>query len=118
MTFPVLKTGASAQYPLKRALAYRNEIHRYVDGSEQRYRDFGLPLREWTVELELLDEGEMETLAQFIQAVQGRAGEFVYVDPMTGVAYEHCSLASDENEGVFDGELRGRTQIRVRQNRT
>jgi hypothetical protein len=102
---------------LDRTVHYRNEIHRFVDGSEQRYRDYPSALREWTVDLSLLDEAELESVADFVRAMQGRGGTFVYTDPISGVEYANCSLAADDNECTFEGELRGRTRLRVRQNR-
>lgn len=117
MTFPLLKTGASAQYPLRCEVRYKNEVHRFVDGSEQRYRDFPAPLREWVVDLSLLDERELAALAEFVEESRGQYGEFHYTDPVTGVEYANCSLAGDDGESRFDGELRGRTRLVVRQNR-
>lgn len=37
--FPTLKTGATLQYPAQRATAFSTDVVRFVDGSEQRFRD-------------------------------------------------------------------------------
>ena len=45
----LLKTGALAQYTLERGSRYRTEVVRYVDGGEQRYREWNGVLRRWVV---------------------------------------------------------------------
>ena len=37
--FPKLKTGAVAQYPAQRTTRYSTHVMRFMDGSEQRYRE-------------------------------------------------------------------------------
>ena len=41
-TFPTLKTGAVMQYPAKATIRYSNRFIKFVDGGEQRYRDYPL----------------------------------------------------------------------------
>jgi hypothetical protein len=62
MTFPTLKTGAVAQYPLNRGLRFQTQAVRFMDGSLQRYRIYGTNLRQWVVKLALLDEQELGVL--------------------------------------------------------
>jgi hypothetical protein len=38
-TFPKLKTNAVAQYPASKTARYQNQALRFLDGTEQRYRD-------------------------------------------------------------------------------
>ena len=70
-TFPILKTGAVAQYPARRRVEFQNQAVRFVNGSEQRYRDCTAPRRGWEIALELLDEGELAAVEEFFRAASG-----------------------------------------------
>src|SRR5271166_354470 len=95
-TFPTLKTGAVAQYPASKTLRFQNQTVRFLDGSEQRYRDAAGPLHQWIIRLSELDESEMAALERFFDDNQGRLGGFAFMDPWDGTQYPNCSLASDE----------------------
>jgi|SRR5262245_20374031 len=112
-TFPVLRTGAVAQYPAVRAESYRNEVVRFVDGSEQRYRDSAGALRRWEIALDLLDEEELRAVEAFFEEVQGAFDTFTFVDPWDAAEYPNCSLESDQLEIVVSGEMRGGTVLVV-----
>ena len=85
-----------AQYPLAREARLRNQAVRFLDGSEQRYRDAGAPRRRWAIRLELLDEGELAAVEEFFAAMQGAYTAFTFTDPWDGQEYANCSLESDE----------------------
>jgi hypothetical protein len=113
--FPQLKTGAVAQYPLTRELRLQNQGVRFVDGSMQRYRDSrGARLR-WTIRLELLDEGEMAAVEEFVAEQQGAYGTFTFTDPWDGMAYDGCRLEGDDALLISAGEMLGATTITVTQ---
>ena len=95
-TFPQLKTGAVAQYPATKSLRFQNQTVRFLDGSEQRYRDAAGPLHQWVIRLSELDESETAAFEQFFRDNQGRLGSFAFTDPWDGRLYANCSLASDE----------------------
>ncbi|HOK48044.1 MAG TPA: DUF2460 domain-containing protein [Bryobacteraceae bacterium] len=114
--FPRLKTGAVAQYPAGRALSYATEVLKFVDGTDQRYRKRGAPVRRWLIRLDLLDETELARLEEFFAAAQGRLGSFSFEDPWTGNVHTDCSLENDEFEVELLGETRGRTVLVVREN--
>ncbi len=116
--FPMLRTGAVAQYPAQRAQERSTQVLEFVDGSQQRFRQYGRPLRRWVIRLELLDETEMATLEEFFLSLAGRSGHFSFTDPWDGTEYTDCSLDSDEMDLEFDGELSGKTSLAVRENRT
>jgi hypothetical protein len=115
--FPKLKTNAVTQYPGARTLRFQNQGIRFLDGTEQRYRDSAGALREWTLQLTDLDETEMAALERFFEAEQGAMGSFAFTDPWDGTNYPNCSLASDSIELVAAGELRGATAVRIVENR-
>ena len=117
MTFPKLKTGAVAQYPGRRVLRFQNQTLRFLDGSEQRYRDSGRAGHEWEIRLDHVDEGEMAALEEFFAANQGAFGRFEFTDPWDGQVYADCSLMADEMGLESLAELRGRTVLQIRENR-
>jgi hypothetical protein len=116
-TFPQLKTGAVAQYPASKILRFQNQTVRFLDGSEQRYRDAAGPLHQWTIRLSELDESEMAALEQFFDDNQGRLGSFAFTDPWDGTEYPNCSLASDELTLSSLAEMRGQASVTVIENR-
>jgi hypothetical protein len=116
-SFPQLRTGAVAQYPLDRALDFQNQTVRFVDGTDQRYRDSGGYRMRWRIQLNALDEGEMASLEEFFEASQGAFGTFTFTDPWDGREYEDCSLELDELRVTTAAELRGMTQLTVVRNR-
>ena len=117
-TFPRLKTGAVMQYPASKSVRFQNQIVRFVDGSEQRYRDAAGPLRQWVIQLSELDESEMAAIEQFFVDNLGQLGDFVFADPWDGNQYANCSLASDELVLRSVAEMRGNAALTVIENRS
>ena len=116
--FPSLKTGAVAQYPATRRIRYQNQALRFVDGTEQRYRDCAGPLRRWEIRLSQLDEGEIAALEEFFAAKQGTCGSFAFTDPWDGATYPDCSLEADALGLEAVAEMSGTTFLTVIQNRS
>ncbi len=115
--FPLLKTGAVAQYPLSTTLTYRADIVWFMDGSEQRFRNAPSVLHEWEIALDQLDEQEMASIESFFLENATVAGTFAFNDPSTGVTYPSCSIASDEMRVAFKGPSSGSTKLTIRENR-
>lgn len=115
--FPVLKTGAIAQYPAARARRYSTVVHEFVDGSEQRHGEFGAALRRWVIRLDLLDEAELFRLEEFFLERGGAAESFSFTDPWDGTEYPDCSFEGDEMELVFAEVGSGQAQVVVKENR-
>ncbi|MGD0498508.1 MAG: DUF2460 domain-containing protein [Bryobacteraceae bacterium] len=116
-SFPKLKTNAAAQYPATRSARYQNEALRFVDGTEQRYRDSAGPLHRWEIHLSQLDEAEMAALEEFFADNQGAFGSFSFVDPWDGQTYPNCSLDTDVLETMARAEMNGATSLTVVENR-
>jgi hypothetical protein len=117
--FPTLKTGAVTQYPGKRTLLFNTDTIRFLDGTEQRFRDSPSVLHQWTIQLDLLDEDELVTLDQFFLSNQGRFGSFSFTDPWDGTVYPNCSLAADAFSFQLRAEMRGKiTTLTVCENRS
>ena len=116
-TFPPLKTGAVAQYPATRTFRLQNQILRFLDGTDQRYRDSAGPLYAWEIRLNQLDETEMASLQAFFLANQGSFASFAFTDPWSGQVYSNCSLASDDMNITSLAEMQGKTSLVVIENR-
>ena len=116
-TFPQLKSGAVAQYPAGKTLRFQNQTLRFLDGTEQRYRDSAGVLHRWVISLDELDESEMAAVEQFFLDNQGRLGSFAFTDPWDGTQYANCSLAGDQLDLTSLAEMRGKTSVTVIENR-
>lgn len=114
--FPLLKTGAVAQYPAGLRIEHSTCVLRFVDGTEQRFREYARPLRLWEIHLELLDESEMARLEDFFESQQGRLGNFSFTDPWDGTVHEDCSLDSDSLALDFQDVMRGQATLIVKEN--
>ncbi len=115
--FPLLKTGAVAQHPATRVIQHSTCVLRFVDGDEQRFRNYAQPLKQWTIRLGLLDDDEMNRLEEFFRSQQGRLGSFSFTDPWDGVVYNECSLERDSLTLNFQDIMRGQTVLVVKENR-
>lgn len=111
--FPKLKTGVVAQYPAVREQRYGTEIHRFLDSSEQRYRDRAAGRKRWVLQLEQLDETETARLARFFEEQQGRLAVFEFEDPWTGTVVEKCRFGEDRFPMVEHCESRCSLQLTV-----
>ena len=116
-TFPTLKTGSFIQYPATKITGYSSVIVRFLDGSDQRYRQLTPPLRRWVIQLDMLDEAELATLDQFFIAEEGRFGMFAFVDPWTQTNFPNCSLDQEALGYQLTEESRGTTHLVIVENR-
>jgi hypothetical protein len=115
--FPTLHTGAVMQYPAKRMIHFNTHVIRFLDGTEQRFRENASGLHRWMIQLDLLDEAELAALDQFFLTNQGPFGNFSFIDPWDGTTYPDCSLEGDTFAFQLHGEIRGKTAVIVRENR-
>ena len=106
-----------AQYPADRETIFSTQVYRFLDGGEQRFPAYGAALHRWSIRLDWLDEGEIETLKEFFESEEGRAGSFSFTDPWDGMVYPSCSFESDSFAAVLKGPRQGATQVIVRENR-
>ena len=110
-TFPILKTGAVAQYPLDRVVRYSTQAIRFMDGSQQRFRLYGNGLRRWTIKLDQLDEQELSTVIAFVEQ-QGSA-VFAFTDPVTGDNVTTCVISGEQFDATMSREMSGQTTVVV-----
>ena len=112
--FPTLKSQAIAQYPSDRAIRYRTQVYRYVDGSEQRVRDCSAPVNRWTLRFTALSATEARALVDFHSQQRGRAGTFLFVDPWTGAEHTAC-FEQDELQINHVGEDKSACELQIRE---
>ena len=108
-----MKTGAVAQYPAARVERHSTEVRKFLDCGEQRYRDFAAARRRWVVDLAMLDETEMATLARFFDEQQGRLGVFEFEDPWTGTVVTPCRFGEDQFVTIEGSESRCAVRVTV-----
>ncbi len=108
-TFPTLRTGAVAQYPLDYSTRFATQTVRFLDGSSQRYRISGSGLRRWQIRLDLLDESELAALIDFVDAQTSNT--FQFADPLSGTIVASCVLSGDPFEAILEAEGRGRASL-------
>ena len=111
--FPKLKTGVVVQYPVLRASSFSTAVSRFLDSSEQRFRDYRGLRRRWVIRLSQLDESELERLVAFFVEQQGRSGAFDFEDPWTGGVVSGCRFEDDRLETVSHGEFDGRSELAI-----
>ncbi len=108
--FPKLKTGAAAQYPLSVASAFKTRVAKFLDLSEQRFRDRPGEVRRWVVDLRLLTHMELDEVERFFDEQRGGFGAFDFEDPTTGSVVPMCRFDQDalpvDERGDFDGAAR------------
>lgn len=114
--FPLLTTGAVAQYPLERQVRTATQVLRFLDGSEQKYRGLAAPLHGWRVQLDLLDDVERAAIDAFFVAQQGAVQPFAFTDPWDGVVYPNCRLGVEEVVILELQEMRANVTINILEN--
>jgi FAD/FMN-containing dehydrogenase len=116
-SFPALKTGAVAQYPAKRQIRFSTQVVEFIDGTEQRFREYTQALRRWVIRLDLLDATEVQALATFFDSV-GPVSPFSFTDPWDGSIHPNCVIEGGEFTAEWLDEFNGRTELTIRENRT
>jgi hypothetical protein len=108
-TFPTLKTGAVAQYPLVGGTRYSTQSVRFMDGSSQRFRLIGTRLRRWMVKLDQLDEQELGAVIAFVEQQGG--SDFAFTDPATGDNVPGCIISGDQFDAGMTREIDGQASL-------
>jgi hypothetical protein len=115
-SFPLLSTDAVAQYPSSRLLEFSTGVLRFVDGAEQRYRNFHQPTRRWVLRLHKAGIEELQAIEDFFVSRQGQTGSFSFTDPWDGVTYPDCSFDGDEVSMRLEDEGHSASTIVIRNN--
>jgi hypothetical protein len=117
LRFPALKTGAVIQYPGHRQTRFSTQVIEFLDGTEQRFREYAGPLMRWVIQLDKLDAGELQEAANFFDGA-GPTSTFSFTDPWDGTVHANCVVEGNEFQAKVLDEWRGQTQITIRENRT
>ena len=112
-TFPILKTGALAQYPLVRGVRFSTQSVRFMDGSQQSFRLYGNGLRQWIVKLDQLDETELGAVIAFVE--QQGSLTFTFSDPVTGETVTPCAIAGEQFTAGMTSEINGQTTLTIKE---
>ncbi len=97
LEFPKLKTGAAAQYGVRRGVAGEVRVLPFLDGTEQRYASKRWK-RKWRIRLDQLDEGEAGAVEEFVRRHFTTLEPFAFTDPQTGTVYAQCVVEGDGQE--------------------
>jgi hypothetical protein len=106
------------QYPAGREASYLTQVVRFLDGSEQRYRDYSAPLHRWQILFDRIDETELNALREFFRIQDGGAEPFSFIDPWDGTVYPSCCLDIDSMTEQLAAELDASTTITIKENRS
>jgi hypothetical protein len=88
---------------------------KFLDGSEQRFREYERVVRRWIIRLDLLNTQEWFEIESFFLSMQGRAGTFEFTDPWEGTKYTSCSLEEDSVRISLLGEERAQLSLIIRE---
>jgi hypothetical protein len=114
--FPILTTGAVTQYPSGRRTSYSTCVTQFVDGSEQRFREFRRPVRHWIIRLSHVSASEAAAVDSFFLSMQGRFGSFSFVDPWDGQEYTDCSFDQATLAAAASTDSNYQSQLVIRNN--
>lgn len=117
ITFPILKSGAVVQYPATRQSRFSTQVFEFLDGTEQRFRDYSSALGRWTIHLEQLDATELQSIISFFDEA-GWTSPFSFTDPWDGSVHANCVVENAELQADVEDEFSGRTELTVREVRT
>ena len=109
-TFPTLKTGAVAQYPLTSGYRFATQQVRFLDGSRHVF-PLQKALRRWIIQFDQIDPEEFSVVAAFVEATLGQT--FSFTDPGSGIVAPKCMLQGSAVEFQTLDEFRSKLQITV-----
>ena len=112
-TFPVLSSGAVAQYPVPQTNGQAVQIIRFLDSSDQRYLTQGRMFRQWQIRLDLLTDQELEQVENFFAMQQGDYTSFSFPDPISGTTIPNCRFGASTLLTEYTGIDRGSTSFWV-----
>jgi hypothetical protein len=116
-SFPILKTGAVAQYPAERQIRFSTQVIEFIDGTEQRFREYAQSLGRWVIRLDMLDATELQAVASFFDNA-GPSSVFSFTDPWDASVHGTCVVEGGELKTELLAEWSGRTELTIRENRT
>jgi hypothetical protein len=93
--FPQLMSGAVAQWPVVRRIRKRTILNEQIGGGRIALSDAGAASVDWELELNDLSELEMDSIRSLFKTVEGRYGEFTFLDPTDNLLACSGDLGAD-----------------------
>lgn len=87
-------TGFDEALPLKKSFEWKTDRVSYDSGLEQRNQIFERPIRHWSLNWEILDQGARDKLIELFQRAKGSFDTFLYTDREDFLA-SAVSIATD-----------------------
>jgi hypothetical protein len=97
-TFPQLRSGSGAQFPIRKRRVTRTIINECGDGRVLKLSDPNASRMVWDMQFRELTTEEMEAIRCLFEAVEGRMNCFTFVDPMDNL----LSWSEDPEQPVWD----------------
>ena len=105
--FPILSTGAVAQYPLARGTNFIVDIVRFLDGSEQRSLTRGRAQRRWVIQLSKVTEAELLRRSNsFLIRTKEISGALIYRSIQRRNRAQLPDIRSENYHGIPGGQER------------
>src|SRR5712692_5735684 len=79
--FPQLSTGAVGQYPIQKRRLSRTVVNEAWGGRRLKLADPDASAVEWILDFQTLTDNERDALEQLFVSVEGRWGDFTFLDP-------------------------------------
>jgi hypothetical protein len=103
LTFPLLNSGAVAQYPLPLTLQGSAQVISFIDGVDQRFIRQAKLLRAWEIQLSVLNDSEIQQVESFFLALDGQYETFSFPDPYSNSAVLNCRLGAPDLVSTYSG---------------
>jgi hypothetical protein len=108
LVYPQLPTGAIGQFPIHKSRHWRTVLNAAPDGSSIKLADPGGGTTEWQLQYGELSDGELFTLQQFFNSVEGTLIAFTFLDPLSNLlAWSNQLDQSAWEAGPFLGVSNG-----------
>ena len=92
-SFPTIRSGAVALYPLARGTERKTRVIKFIDDSEQRWRQ-APPLASFLLEFTDINSRDLSTLRVFWVTTKGRVDK-TWDFTILGTTYSHLGFDSD-----------------------
>src|SRR2546426_842983 len=79
--FPQLLTGAVGQYPIHKRRLSRTVVNESEGGARFKLADPDAAAVEWILNFQTMSDNERDSLTQLFNGIEGRLGDFTFLDP-------------------------------------
>ena len=112
-SFPEIRSGSAALYPMRRARIHGTTVIRFVDDTEQRWRS-SPPMMQFVLEYRDINGYDLSRLLEFFRTVKGRF-DTTWDITVGGVTYHHMMFDGDAFEVVESKPDRYTVRLTCRQ---